>query len=225
MSPLMPMRLSILAKARAHVLTFVCCCRMAVGMCTWGQGGSIYVSFNGGSTWDQQTSVVPTSGNWTAVAASGSGSRLVAVDQGGYVYTYQNGVWTQQTGAGQRPWTSVDMSGDGQVIVAGTAGKAASRCIADGRWRWLLLIVFIFYAVVFCSRFSSQVATCMPPWTGAARGRHSTPVAAMSGKMSLWRPVASRGRRYQPMVASTSTTSLLPPSHPRRTCLPLAPAC
>lgn len=88
-----------------------------------GQGGAVYVSLNYGVTWTNQISI-PTNGSWSAVAASGNGSRLVAVEQGGYIYTY-NGIWTKQVGAGQRPWSSVDMSGDGKTILAGTAGKGS----------------------------------------------------------------------------------------------------
>lgn len=76
---------------------------------------------DGGATWIQQTTI-PTNGNWTAVATSPDGSTLVAVDSGGSIYTYQNGVWTAQPGAGTNAWLTVGTSYDGSKVVVGTAG-------------------------------------------------------------------------------------------------------
>lgn len=83
----------------------------------------MYVSTNGGQTWQAQAAL-PTTGAWKAVAAATDGSRLVAVEANGNVWTYSNGAWTAQAGAGVRPWSSVDMSGDGRTIVAGVAGES-----------------------------------------------------------------------------------------------------
>ena len=82
----------------------------------------MYVSTNGGQTWQSQAAL-PTTGTWKAVAPARDGSRLVAVEAGGSVWTYFNGVWTAQAAAGVRPWSAVDLSQNGRTIVAGVAGE------------------------------------------------------------------------------------------------------
>lgn len=86
------------------------------------QNGSVYISINGGANWTAQT-MLPSPGNWTAVSASGDGSLLVAVESGGNIYTYQNGTWTKQPGAGVDNWSTVTTSYNGSTIVAGTEGS------------------------------------------------------------------------------------------------------
>lgn len=94
-------------------------------VCGGEQNGSVYISQDGGASWTQQTSV-PTNGNWTAVAASGDGGTLAAVDSGDYIYTYQNLVWTAATGAGTNAWSTVATSYNGGTTIVGTAGMRVS---------------------------------------------------------------------------------------------------
>lgn len=47
----------------------------------------------------------------------------MAADANGYIWVYNrsNGTWTPSTFAGVQPWTTVAMSANGQVIMAGTS--------------------------------------------------------------------------------------------------------
>ena len=93
------------------------------------------MSTDGGVTWTEQTSL-PTTSNWTAVAASADGSKLVAVSADGGLYTYSNGTWTLQADAGQRAWSAVDISADGSTVLAGVSG-GAMYLSKDGGATWV----------------------------------------------------------------------------------------
>lgn len=59
--------------------------------------------------------------DWSAVASSADGTRLVAaVSDGGYVYTSSDSgeTWTARTSAGSYYWTSLASSADGSKIIA-----------------------------------------------------------------------------------------------------------
>jgi photosystem II stability/assembly factor-like uncharacterized protein len=63
--------------------------------------------------------------NWSKVASSSDGTKLVAVNQGGYIYTSADSsgaTWTIRTSSGSRNWVSVSSSSDGTKLVAGTDG-------------------------------------------------------------------------------------------------------
>ena len=115
------------------------CVRTTMGM----QGGAVYVSTDAGQTWTSQAAL-PTTGAWQSVAAAADGSRLVAVEQGGNVWTYFSGTWTAQTAAGVRQWSAVDTSGDGATILAGVTGKRGGGLRGSGaecalrRWWWVV---------------------------------------------------------------------------------------
>lgn len=53
------------------------------------------------------------------MAINADGSKAVAVDSTtGILWTYDNDGWTPQYGAGLHNWSAVDMSADGQTLVA-----------------------------------------------------------------------------------------------------------
>jgi len=71
-----------------------------------GQGGALYVSYNFGTNWAMVNSGV--TAQWTAVASSADGSRLMAVDSTGDVYiSTDSGVtWAQRLGLPAASWTA-----------------------------------------------------------------------------------------------------------------------
>jgi photosystem II stability/assembly factor-like uncharacterized protein len=82
--------------------------------------GYIYTSTDSGVTWTQQTG--SGSRNWSNVASSADGNKLVGVVAfGGYIYTSADSgaTWTQQTSAGSNDWYSVASSTDGNKLIAG----------------------------------------------------------------------------------------------------------
>jgi hypothetical protein len=62
--------------------------------------------------------------NWNSVASSADGTKLVAVVNGGQIYTSSDSgvTWTANTNAPATSWTSVASSADGTRVVAGANG-------------------------------------------------------------------------------------------------------
>jgi len=105
-----------------------------------GLSTPIYLSTNGGSTW--QMSGAPTNLNtsWRAVASSADGSRLVAVcgwglnnsPQSGRIYTSaDSGLTWVANNAPHTVWSSVASSADGRKLVA-TVGVDSSGIVGGG---------------------------------------------------------------------------------------------
>jgi hypothetical protein len=80
--------------------------------------GVIATSGDSGKNWSENLSAGRR--NWYKVASSIDGSKMAAVDTGGFIYTSEDygGNWKASTSVGQKIWWSIDMSDDGQVIVA-----------------------------------------------------------------------------------------------------------
>ena len=55
---------------------------------------------------------------WNSVASSADGMRLVAAEDGGFVYTSKDGGATWSDPVGSRYWSSVASSADGKVLIA-----------------------------------------------------------------------------------------------------------
>jgi hypothetical protein len=87
-----------------------------------GSGNAAKVSTNGGTSWAD----CPTSGsfnNWSNISVSDTGQYIVLADNTDYIWFSSNYgtsfVKQNQPGFGQRIWISVDISSDGQWIIAG----------------------------------------------------------------------------------------------------------
>lgn len=80
--------------------------------------GRISTSQDGGNNWIDRLSAGNRS--WVKVTSSDDGSKLAAIDVGGYIYTSDDSgaSWRPNNSAGQKTWWSVDMSSDGKVIAA-----------------------------------------------------------------------------------------------------------
>ena len=87
---------------------------------TASQPGAIYTSTDSGVTWAPHTSTPLSSTlNWSSVASSADGTKLVAAVRGGQIYISSNSGanWTAQ-GPNGLLWTSVASSSDGTKLVA-----------------------------------------------------------------------------------------------------------
>jgi photosystem II stability/assembly factor-like uncharacterized protein len=91
------------------------------------QGGSIYLSKDGGDTW---TAAPVPARRWRSVAASADASRLIAAADFGTNYNEAPGIfvstngglnWTL-TGAPAQPWQAMAVSADGSKLAAGAYG-------------------------------------------------------------------------------------------------------
>ncbi len=85
------------------------------------------------SAWEQKA----TSTQWMALTGSADGSRLAAVENGGYIYTSSDGgeTWIQRTKAGSRSWKDITSSADGMKLAA-TAGAGYIYTSSDGGETW-----------------------------------------------------------------------------------------
>lgn len=85
---------------------------------------------NYGATWTAQTAA--NSRNWTGIASSADGSKLAAVDYGGFIYTSaDSGVsWTARNSP--RNWYSIASSADGNKLVAVVDGGQIHTSIDAG---------------------------------------------------------------------------------------------
>ena len=82
-------------------------------------GGFVSTSTDSGHTWTQQTALGGQ--DWTGVACSSDGTKIVAVaGYIGYLYTSADSgtTWVPQTGAGKRNWSAVVCSSDCSRILA-----------------------------------------------------------------------------------------------------------
>lgn len=101
-------------------------------------GGYIYVSTDGGATWQQRMSVDKY--GWMTIAVSASGKNMVAAQclaDAGLIYTSSDYglTWTPRNSAGTRNWVSVASSANGQILAATDGGNAYIS--QDGGATWV----------------------------------------------------------------------------------------
>jgi len=86
--------------------------------------------------WTEQTN----SGvrNWTSIDSSNDGTKLVAGNYNGNIYTSADGGvnWTEQTGSGTRSWIAVTSSADGVKLAAVDQAPGYIYTSADGGVNW-----------------------------------------------------------------------------------------
>ncbi|HEX6997437.1 MAG TPA: YCF48-related protein [Gammaproteobacteria bacterium] len=80
--------------------------------------GDLYLSENSGATWT--TSSPSTAADWSDLASSDDGNRLVAAPVGDSLFVSSDGGvnWTPVSSLGAKPWQSVATSADGSRLVA-----------------------------------------------------------------------------------------------------------
>jgi hypothetical protein len=98
----------------------------------------LFVSSACAQTWTQTSAPIT---NWTSVASSADGMKLVAAAGGssgknisGFIYTSTNagGIWTEQTNAPGMNWQSVASSADGVRLLAIAGSKSSSYASGSG---------------------------------------------------------------------------------------------
>ncbi len=110
----------------------------------FGQTGPIYISYDSGNSW--LATGAPTA-NWTSVASSADGTKLVAAASSGIATSTNSGTaWSSSSGPYSDSYTSVACSADGaKLILAGNWGlytstdsgvtwKAVSGAPVPGNW-------------------------------------------------------------------------------------------
>jgi surface protein len=125
-------------------------------------GMASFFSVDASGPWTEQTG----SGtyDWTSIASSSDGAKIVAVTSGGYIYTSINSgvTWTQRTGAGARSWFSVASSTDGTKLVAVVSGGGYIYTSTDSGANW-----------------TEQTSSGARNWVGVASSSDGTKLAAV----------------------------------------------
>ena len=114
-------------------------------------GFYIYISNDGGQTWDEITSLGMN--NWTGLVMSQDGLNITVSSVSvwdpsgsstrGFIYTSRNGgnTWMKNIFAGGRQWSSVSMSENGNKMVAVTTNNSTSSIYRsiDGGMNWTIV--------------------------------------------------------------------------------------
>ena len=97
-----------------------------------------------------------------ALAASSSGSVLVAAAYNDYLYRSMDAgaTWTPMLASGVGNWIAVAMSGEGSRIVAAKAGDNSLSVSGDGGGSWSAAGVSKSYTGVACSSDGTRMAAC-----------------------------------------------------------------
>jgi hypothetical protein len=134
--------------------------------------GNLRISTDGGATWNNRASQ-----NWSGIACSTNGTKMVALVTGGQIYTSTDtGTnWTARDSA--RPWADVASSADGTKLVAvagGTFGTDRIYTSVDSGTNWT-------------ARATTQY------WTGVASSADGTKLLAVNAFDSNY---PTQGRAY-----------------------------
>src|ERR1035437_5991096 len=152
---------------------------------TASQPGAIYTSTDSGVTWASHTSSPLSSTlNWSSVASSADGTKLVAAVRGGQIYISSNSGngWTAQ-GPNGLLWTSVASSSDGTKLVAvENNGQIYTSTNSGTSWTQRVSGTIYWTAVASSADGSRLVATasggqvCISTDSGATWVAQNTPV-------------------------------------------------
>ncbi len=142
---------------------------------------------------------------WSAVASSSDGNKLVAVVQGGYIYTSTDGgtTWTERNGAGSRQWKAVASSADGTKLVVANGSNGFIYTSTDSGVNWTLRTSSGLYW--WMSLTSSSDGTKLAATTGNGTGYIFT--SADSGATWVQRSV-SGSHSFNSIISSADGTKL-----------------
>jgi len=156
-----------------------------------GYGGAqtkILTSTNSGTSW---TTVNVSATGWYDFAMSRDATKMVAVINGGYIYTSQDSgaTWAQQTGSGSRNWVAVESSDDG-VNLAAAVSTGQIYLSTDGGVTW-----------------TAQSSPGSRAWNGLSAPGSGSKVAASASGVDIWTMAASAPAISSVAVATTSSTA------------------
>jgi len=121
---------------------------------------NVYTSVDGGESW-QKTSAGPT--RWQSITSSSDGLQLIAVVEGGFIWSSQDGgeTWTQNTSVEFSDWSAVSSSDDGVQVVAAASTAGALYTSSDAGETW------------------TEVADSVANWQGVAVSSDGSTTAAI----------------------------------------------
>ena len=169
---------------------------------TANSGGFTIIANSGQSIMNPPSFLCPPRGplgqNWSSVASSSDGSKLVAAAD--YIYTSTNYgmTWVQQTNAGSGWWNSVASSSDGSKLVAGTYGD------------------YIYTSSNYGVTWVQQTNAGSRNWSSVASSSDGSKLVAVAGVDYIytstncgvtWMQQTSAGSQYWSSVASNSDGS------------------
>lgn len=120
--------------------------------------GYIYTSADAGATWTEQTSAG--SRNWSSIASSSDGTKIVASVDNGFIYrSTDSGATWSQTGAPSGTWKSVASNSDGTILAAGRINGFIHTSIDSGSsWQTSLVSFPTLWSAIAISSDGSKFA-------------------------------------------------------------------
>jgi hypothetical protein len=103
------------------------------------RGGAVSISSDGGVTRTNITPSPSTNGLWSAVTISSDGTKIsVSENDGGYIYTSTRSgstwPWTRRDAVGQRVWSWIVGSADGNILIAAAGGSTYRSTDSGATW-------------------------------------------------------------------------------------------
>ena len=95
-----------------------------------------FITLSDSLVYQWTTRTTPGWATWRSIASSADGTRLVAAQDGGSIYTSNDSgiTWIERTGAGTRTWRAVASSSDGNRLVAAGGGYIYTSDNAGETW-------------------------------------------------------------------------------------------
>ena len=149
---------------------------------------------------------IPGDTNWSAIASSSDGTRLVAASK--YIYTSgdSGATWTQRTSAGDRSWSGVASSSDGSKLVAVDSGGDSGGG-------------YIYTSIDFGATWDQQTSVGSRPWKAVASSSDGTRLIAAAAPGYIYtstdsgatwiRQINAGDRNWQAVVSSSDGTRLI----------------
>jgi hypothetical protein len=140
--------------------------------------------------------------NWQSIASSSDGSKLVAVELGGSLYTSidSGATWIERTAAGSRQWQSIASNNDGSMLVAGVWGGLLYTSSDSGvTWTEQTAAGSRYWQSIASSSDGSKLAAVV--WDGS--------LYTSSDSGATWTERTAAGSRNWQSIASSSDGSKL----------------
>ena len=130
-------------------------------------GGNVYISSDGGLSYD---AVVSVGASLHAICSDAAGVNLAVAVYGGTIHTSNNGgtTWTSRAGSGVRNWNCISSSADGTHLVAGE----------DGGYIWI--------STDSGATWTQQTDAGSASWVGVASSSDGSHVAAAVASGYIW---------------------------------------
>jgi len=168
--------------------------------------GYIYTSGDSGATWTEQTSAG--SRNWSSIASSSDGTKIVASVDNGFIYrSTDSGATWSQTGAPSGTWKSVASNSDGTILAAGRNGGLIQTSIDSGStWQTRPVSFPTLWNAIAISSDGSKIAGANGAGVFAVNTVDRFTYAELTETLNTWTSVAMSGDGSKMVAAEIGGT-------------------